>query len=371
MGELRLSVSDRHMPTFEPSHDDLPGMRKIPWRFIIYALIILYLAGDLYLFRGPLRRRVDHMQGAGKAAGELAAEEGIVASVNAHPIYRQELDRAMEEYSSRRGLVADELPRERANAIRWTVLRQLVEDRLIWFHSHHTPVKLGEEELAEARVRFRRGFASEEEFETAAAGQGFDLSRLDAYLQNQTMQREWVEQVIARHIVVSDEEISARLDEDPALAEVPERVRARHIFLATLDKDAASVKSAIDAVAQRLAGGEEFAKLARELSEDERSKREGGELGWLSAGRLPEDFAAALFALEVGEDSAPFQTRIGWHIAEVVERRPARQASLEELRPEIVATIEAEKRGQAIDALLAHLKAKAKIRYFGDFLWVE
>ena len=55
----------------------------------------------------------------------------------------------------------------------------------------------------------------------------------------------------------------------------------------------------------------------------------------LAPGRLPEDFVAAVFAQKTGERGAPFQTELGWHIVEVTERRPARQAELAEVRGEI------------------------------------
>ncbi len=360
------------MSDFGSEDADLPGLKKFPWRFVAYLGIVLYLVADLYLIGGPLRRRVEKIRGGGgEAATDLARGQGIVATVNAHPIYREDLDRAVGEYCLRRGLEPGSLPRQRHNAIRVRVLGQLVVDRLIWFHSHHTRVELDGAELEEARARFRRGFVSAEAFESAVAEQGFtDVGQLDAFLENQAMQRAWIERVIAPHIVVTEEEVAARYTEDAAVAEVPERRRVRHIFLATLDKDPAVVEGAITAVAARLAA-EDFAALAAELSEDERSKEAGGDLGWIGRERLPEDFADAVFALAEGQVSAPFQTRLGWHIAQVVERRPPRRADLAEVRGEIAATLEAEKRELAIDALVAHVKGKAKIHYFADYIWVE
>ena len=356
-----------------PSGEPLPGLRRFPWRFAVYIVILLYLAGDLYLFKGPLRRRIDTIRGRDASAEELAREEGIVATVNAHPIRREELDRAVAEYCLRRGLKVEDLPRERHNAIRVLLLDQLVVDRLIWFHSHHTPVELSAEEIKEAKVRFRRGFASEDEFEQAAAAQGFSVERLDAFLENQAMQRAWIERVIAPHITVSEDEVRLRFEADTAASQIPERLRARQVFLATLDKDPAAVKEVIAAVAQRLEGGEDFAALALELSEDERSKRSGGDLGWFGRERVPEDFGKQVFAQEAGAVGQPFATELGWHLVEVTEKAPARVATLDEMREEIRATIETEKRAVAVDALVAHVKRKSKnaTRYSRDFIWVE
>ncbi len=356
-----------------PSGEPLPGLRRFPWRFVVYIVIILYLAGDLYVFDGPLRRRIDTIRGRDASAEELAREEGIVATVNAHPIRREELDRAVAEYCLRRGLKVGDLPRQRHNSIRVLVLGELVVDRLIWFHSHHTPAELSAEEIKGAKIRFRRGFISEAEFEKAAASQGFSVERLDAFLENQAMQRAWIERVIAPHITVGEEEIRMRFEAESNASHIPQRVRARQIFLATLDKDPAAVKEAIDLVAQRLRDGEDFADLALELSEDERSKKRGGDLGWFARERVPEDFAKQVFAQEAGAVGEPFATELGWHLVEISEKAPARVATLEEVREEIRAVIETEKRAVAVDALVAHVKRKAKnaTRYSRDFIWVE
>ncbi|MEC8905629.1 MAG: hypothetical protein VX407_00685, partial [Verrucomicrobiota bacterium] len=167
---------------------------KFPRRYIFYGLSILYLVGDIYWFGGPLKSRLDQiLKGNYVDADGLAIKEEIVATVNAHPIRRQDLERATKEYCRKNGILLSEISRSRINAIRLLVLDQLVVDRLIWFHSYHYPVELSQEEITEALIRFRRGFKSSEEFEQAALSQGFSVSRIDTFLQNQFMQRAWIE----------------------------------------------------------------------------------------------------------------------------------------------------------------------------------
>ena len=348
------------------------GPSKFPRRYIFYGLSILYLVGDIYWFGGPIKSRIDEaVKGNEVDAEGLAIREEIVATVNAHPIRRHDLERATEEYCRKNGILLSEISRSRINAIRLLVLDQLVIDRLIWFHSYHYPVELSEGEIDDALIRFRRGFKSSEEFKQAALSQGFSVSRIDAFLQNQFMQRAWIEKTIGKHIIVSNEEIIQRYESDEVISMIPERVNVKHIFFSTLDKDAEQVEVNTQRIFQKLKEGQSFDELAMRFSEDARNKDAGGNLGWLTRGRVPDDFYDNVIKINVDKTGAPFKTALGWHIVHVIGRMDSAKASLDLLHDEIVATIEAEKRQRAIESLINHLKSKAKIRYTGQFIWVE
>ena len=345
---------------------------KFPRRYIFYGLSILYLVGDIYWFGGPLKSRLDQiLKGNYVDADGLAIKEEIVATVNAHPIRRQDLERATKEYCRKNGILLSEISRSRINAIRLLVLDQLVFDRLIWFHSYHYPVELSQEEIDEALIRFRRGFKSSEEFEQAALSQGFSVSRIDTFLQNQFMQRAWIEKTIRKHIIVSEEEIIERYESDKVISIIPERVNAKHIFFSTLDKNAEQVEERVQSISRKLKEGQSFETLAMRFSEDSRNKNAGGNLGWITRDRVPNDFYDKVIKISIGKTGTPFKTKLGWHIVNVIDQMNPVKASLDLVHDEIAATIEVEKRQRAIEALINHIKGKAKIRYTGQFTWIE
>ena len=348
------------------------GPFKFPRRYIFYGLSILYLVGDIYWFGGPLKSWMDQtLKGNYMDAEELALKEEIVATVNAHPIRRHDLERATEEYCRKNGIILSEIARSRINAIRLLVLDQLVIDRLIWFHSYHYPEELSQEEIDDALIRFRRGFESSEEFEQAALFQGFSVSRIDTFLQNQFMQRAWIEKAIKKHIIVTEEEIIERYESDEVISMIPERVNVKHIFFSTLDKDVEQVGGEAQSIFQKLKEGQSFDELAMRFSEDSRNKDAGGNLGWLTRDRVPDEFYDNVIKISIGETAPAFKTALGWHIVHVIGRMDSAKASLDLLYDEIAATIEVEKRQKAIEALINHIKSKAKIRYTGQFIWVE
>ncbi|MED5587089.1 MAG: peptidylprolyl isomerase [Verrucomicrobiota bacterium] len=359
------------MRALPPDREDQAGKRTFRWRFFLYAIALLYLLGDLYLFQGPLRTRLAKPSENEVSAKALALREGIVATVNGHPIRREELDRAVGEYCLKRGLFPEEIPAKRMNSIRVLVINELVVDRLIWFYSRHHEASALPADASPALNGFRRGITDPADFSELLAGQGFEPGRLDTFLQNQSIQRQWIERVIAGSIVVREEEIEQRYEEEPEVSTVPERIRARHIFIANLGKEKGEAERLLRAAARRLDAGEDFGKIAAELSEDSRSRAAGGELGWFTRERMDKTFVSAVFDLDSSEVSQPFATPIGWHLVEVLERKPQARVSLEEVRKEITAVIEAEKRQSALDSLIDSLKRKATIRYFPEFIWVE
>ncbi len=100
------------------------------------------------------------------------------------------------------------------------------------------------------------------------------------------------------------------------------QVNARHILITPNEiiDDQTAKQQLVDAH-QRINDGEDFAELAKLLSDDPGSGNSGGELGWTGPGNFVPEFQAMVDLLEIGELSEPFRSPFGWHIVEVLDRR--------------------------------------------------
>jgi peptidyl-prolyl cis-trans isomerase C len=133
-----------------------------------------------------------------------------------------------------------------------------------------------------------------------------------------------------------------------------ESLNARHILNGDLDKAKEAYKKIKD--------GMDFAEVANEYSVCP-SKARGGELGYFTKGKMVPEFEEVAFSLEVGEISEPVETKFGYHIIEVTDRKPAGIKSFEEVKDEIVAAILNAKQKQLYSNFVASLRNKYTVEY--------
>ena len=140
----------------------------------------------------------------------------------------------------------------------------------------------------------------------------------------------------------------------PVVADVLERVlsprqRSRVQRLGSL---------ADKAVIARIKGGEDFAKVATELSKD--PSADGGDLGWFTKDRMVPEFSDAAFKLKKGEVSDPVKTQFGWHIIKIEDVRTKSFPPFEQVKEQAARYVSQKAESEAI----AQLHSAAKIELF-------
>lgn len=148
---------------------------------------------------------------------------------------------------------------------------------------------------------------------------------------------------LAEAVKPSDEELKALYEEQKASFTTKEQRRISHILIAAEqgrpEQDKAALAK-IGSVKDRLSNGEDFAKLAKEVSDDPVSAQKGGDLGALSAGMLDPTFEKAAGTLAKGAISEPVRTPFGYHLIRVTEFTPAVVKPFDEVKPELAKTFQ-------------------------------
>ena len=136
---------------------------------------------------------------------------------------------------------------------------------------------------------------------------------------------------------------------------------ARHILARVNDRqDEATARARIDTLRARIAGGADFQDVAREGSEDNNTRGQGGDLGWFPADAFGADFGSQVTALADGGVSQPFRSDAGWHI---VQRVAQRQTDLtnENRRAQVRETIGRRKLEEEFNRYLQELRGEAYV----------
>ncbi len=133
---------------------------------------------------------------------------------------------------------------------------------------------------------------------------------------------------------VTEEALRQYYEENKARYTQPGRRHARHILIeAGKDEEAARAKA--QRAYERAKAGEDFASLARELSDDTGSKASGGDLGDAERGDFVGPFGDALWSMKPGEIRGPVKTEFGWHVIKLESVTPEKTRSFEEVRAEL------------------------------------
>lgn len=298
--------------------------------YLIGAVFFLGVLGSQLLCRSIAFR---------DAAGRLFGHGRLLAMTNGKGIY--ESDVGQEGFLSASDLVATEN------------LRRLARNE---------PLDLAKVDRAQSLLGAQ--FGDENAFLRGVRSNGFSITSLREKIAGRLRSLEWLEKQIAQ--ATTDEECRKFYELNSALFTQPVRFHVAHLFLAapadTPPEIVESKREAIDALAARLAHGESFSQLVAEASEDEATKANGGDLGFVSAARIPSEFFAEVEKLRVGQLSKPFRSHLGYHILLVSEIRPARLLGFAEAREEISSAIANGKRALIDDRLAGTLSSATYVR---------
>jgi peptidyl-prolyl cis-trans isomerase C len=176
-------------------------------------------------------------------------------------------------------------------------------------------------------------------------GEGPEFAKKVAYYRDKVLMEDLLGKVAKD--AATDTAIQKTYDDVAKQQKPEEEVRARHILVESEPDAQAALK--------RVTGGEDFAKVANEMSKDPGSK--GGELGWFTKERMVPEFAEAAFKMQPGQISDPVKSQFGWHIIQLEERRQKQFPSLDQVRDQVTRYVVQKSQSE----LILKLREEAKV----------
>lgn len=255
-----------------------------------------------------------------------------VVTVKGQPISHADLDQKLEQSPASRG-----------------VLQQLVTYKLIDNYGQEHNITVSQAEIDKVEDTYKQQYPGASWSDLLKA-RGLSESDVQDMIRRQLV----LDKAVGSNIHITDKQIADYYAKNHAQFDQPATAHARHILvpdLKTAQKVEADLKS-----------GKDFAAEAKQYSIDPGSRDKGGDLGWFRKGQMVPAFEAYAFSAPLNQISAPVKSPYGYHIIEVLGRKPAQKATLASTRDQIVTTLRQQQENPLIPAFLQQLQAQGDIQ---------
>jgi peptidyl-prolyl cis-trans isomerase SurA len=228
----------------------------------------------------------------------------------------------------------------RAASLRREILDRLVDERLIIQQATELKLSVSSEDVDRSIEQIKREnnnlTDAQLSAELARAGQSMASYRQE--IKKQILRYRVLNIAVGSKVAVSDADVQSYYDGHMKSGDHVQ-VRASHIFVSIPeDADAVTLKAKekfAGDLLERAKKGEDFAKLAKEFSQDPATRDEGGDLGYFGRDMLPKPIEELVFAMKIGEIRGPVRADRGFHIIKLVDRRAKEVKPLAEVKEEL------------------------------------
>jgi peptidyl-prolyl cis-trans isomerase C len=287
-----------------------------------------------------------------------------VATVNDFIITPQDLDQETGLLRAEMDVRNQPISMQQTEPFRSQLIENLIDRELLYQQAQQKNIKIRsvwvDRAVAELKQRLKRVATMESYLEMS----GLNTDQLRERIRKGLIVRRLLRREVLNRVKVSESEMQAFYQQNPHLFRREEQVRARHILIKTRGKESPEhALLQIQAIQAKLRQGADFAVSALEYS-DCPSKNRGGDLGYFTRDQMVPSFSEAVFALAPGEISDIVTTRYGYHLIQLVDRRPPAQMAYKDVRKKIERTLRQLKEKKSAENYLAGLKRQAAIKRF-------
>jgi len=263
----------------------------------------------------------------------------VVARGKGVSVSRSQLDEALIGIKSSAAARGQPIPGEQMAMLEKQVLQRLIQVQLLSAKATAADKAAGKDFADKRLADITQRAGTEEMLNQQLKSLGMTRAELTAKMTEEAT----AEAVVKRELKgeATEADVKKFYDENPAKFEQPESVRAAHVLLMTTDPathaelsadQKSAKKKTAEEVLKKARAGEDFAKLAKDYSEDPGSKDKGGEYTFPRGQMVPE-FEAAAFSLNTNQVSDIVTTQFGYHIIKLYEKIPAKKLALTDKVP--------------------------------------
>jgi parvulin-like peptidyl-prolyl isomerase len=293
--------------------------------------------------------------------------ERVVAVVNEAVILESELyQRAAPEMAELEG-IQDPREKQRQFKLRLRqILDDMIDEELIVQAAGEAELEVSAEEIDKAIAEVKKtNKLTDRQLEDALAMQGYTLAAYRRDVRKQILRLRAINVLVRPRVSVTDEEVREKYEQMSRRSGAVVEVRLAHILVAVPEGAPADVRDAArrraGELVERARAGEKFGDLALAASDDESTKKAGGELGRFKRGELPTEWEEPLFTADVGDLRGPLPGPNGFHIFVVLDNKKDMIKSFDDAKTELRNELYVEEMEKQTKVWVQELRKKAHI----------
>jgi peptidyl-prolyl cis-trans isomerase SurA len=302
-----------------------------------------------------------------KNAGKKFRLERVVAVVNDAVILQSELDARLIPLRAEAEQIQDMAERKRRLAkLSSQVLDEMVNEDLIVQAAEQSKIEVDSSEVQAALDQIKEENKLDDAgLQQALAAQGYTLQNYKADLRRQLLRLRAVNQLVAPKVQITEEDVKARYDQMQRRSEAVSAVRLSHILVKLpahpSEQELSEAKDKAAKAIARVKGGEPFAKVAEDTSDDASTKSSGGELGWFERGSIQADWEPIVFAMEKNDVRGPVTGSQGLEVFYVTDIKQSSLKPFADMKEQLTRELRRRELDKATQTWLEELRKKAYI----------
>lgn len=303
------------------------------------------------------------------SARQVSAEKSAdpsqaVAKVNGKAITEAELDRSLSVARQRAAGSGRPINDEQLAQLRKQTIEKLIGTELLFQASEKEGIKVDKEQVSKRFEDWKARFPNEAEYEKVLKELDVTQEDVRSEIKRGLAIQKLIDEKFKEKAKIPEKDIKAFYDGHPDFFKQPEQVKARHILI-KVDPDAEKSEKEealkkIKDIQEKQKDGKDFAELAKEYSEGPSSTK-GGDLGYFSRQQMVKPFSDAAFAMKPGEVSDVVETRFGYHLINVEDKKPETTAPYDSVKEKIGKYLKQQKMQEEIAQYVDQLKKEGNV----------
>lgn len=290
----------------------------------------------------------------------------IVAEGNGFKITRADLDQQIQTKLGQMGIPPGSIPPEQLKPFEADVLDELINMEVVVTAAKKANLSGIQEEADALFDRLSGSFPDKADFEARLKEVGFTEKTFRDLIYRQTLIQKYLESRFPVEVTVEEAEAKKFYDDNPEYWKQPENVTVQHVLVRVPENaseaDVAAKEKEAKAALGRVTKGEDFGKVANEVSEDPGSKDQGGQLPPFGRGQMVPEFEKVAFETKVEGVSPVFRSPFGWHFLKVLAKKPAGTVPYEEVKDKIVRSLQEDSKAGMAQQVIADLRKEANVK---------